>query len=275
MRLCRIIVRECLPKITLRPTRSHTSFRPNYYYYFCVPSLNTKMPTIAVDAILFDMDGTLIDSTPGVLKAWSTFAADYGLTNAAEIAHKSHGRRLYDTLKEWCNIDGEEKLQSEIMRFEDEVIEGGPVVLPGAIEFINQIESGRPSESPSYGWTIVTSATNIYTPKALARCAIPLPPAGLVTSNDVSSGKPHPDPYLSGARRCGADPAKCLVVEDAPSGIKSGHAAGAATLAVCTSHTEAAITESGCNPDYIVKDLTRVSARWVDGKIEVTIDESG
>ncbi|TFK57536.1 HAD-like protein [Heliocybe sulcata] len=231
------------------------------------------MPTITVDAILFDMDGTLIDSTPGVLKAWSTFAADYGLTNGAEIAHKSHGRRLYDTLKEWCQIDDEGKLQSEIVRFEDEVIEGGPVVLPGALDLIHQA-TGRATGSPSYGWTIVTSATNIYTPKALSRCGIHLPPAGPVTSNDVANGKPHPDPYLAGAKKCGVDPTKCLVVEDAPSGIKSGHAAGAQTLAVCTSHTRAALLESGCNPDYIVNDLTKVSARWIEGKVEVTIDES-
>ncbi|EPQ61422.1 hypothetical protein GLOTRDRAFT_20081, partial [Gloeophyllum trabeum ATCC 11539] len=209
------------------------------------------------------------DSTPGVLKVWSTFAADYGLTNGAEIAHKSHGRRLYDTLKEWCRIDEEHKLQAEIVRFEDEVIEGGPVVLPGALDLINQA-----STPARYITCSKPPATNIYTPRALARCAVPLPPAGFVSSNDVARGKPHPDPYLAGARRCGVDPSKCLVVEDAPSGITAGRAAGAKTLAVCTSHTKAALLESGCSPDHIVKDLTRVSARWVDGTVEVTIDES-
>jgi beta-phosphoglucomutase-like phosphatase (HAD superfamily) len=94
-----------------------------------------------------------------------------------------------------------------------------------------------------------------------------------VTSNDVSKGKPHPDPYLAGAKKCGVDPAKCLVVEDAPSGIRAGHAAGSQTLAVCTSHTRQAIVDSGANPDYIVRDLMRVSVRWVEGKVEVNIDE--
>lgn len=64
-----------------------------------------------------------------------------------------------------------------------------------------------------------------------------------------------------------------LVVEDAPSGIRAGHAAGARTLAVCTSHTRQAIVDSGASPDYIVTDLTRVSVRLVDGKVEVSIDE--
>ncbi|EGO02750.1 hypothetical protein SERLA73DRAFT_176106 [Serpula lacrymans var. lacrymans S7.3] len=219
-------------------------------------------------AILFDMDGTLIDSTPGVMKAWDTFAKDYSL-NASQVAHASHGRRLYDTLKEFCRIDDEDRLLAEIVRFEREVIDGGPIVLPGVQNLIAQLR-----HETTYGWTIVTSATNVYTPAALARCAIPLPEVGYVTSNDVARGKPHPDPYLAGAQRCGVDPTKCLVVEDAPSGLLAGHAAGARTLAVCTSHTREVILASGANPDYIVKDLTRVTARWVDGKVEISIDES-
>lgn len=103
----------------------------------------------------------------------------------------------------------------------------------------------------------MTSATNVYTPRALERCGIPLPPAGLVTSNDVARGKPHPDPYIAGAKTCGIDPKNCLVVEDAPSGLKAGHAAGSKTLAVCTSHTKQLLLDSGANPDYIVTDLTK------------------
>ncbi|KII86404.1 hypothetical protein PLICRDRAFT_114851, partial [Plicaturopsis crispa FD-325 SS-3] len=211
---------------------------------------------------------TLIDSTPGVVKAWKTFAKDYNL-DAEEVAHATHGRRLYDTLKEFCRIDDEAKLQAEIIRFEEEVIEGGPITLPGAIELLNQL-----AHETAHGWTIVTSATNIYAPRALERCKIPIPPAGYITSNDVARGKPHPGPYLAGALKCSVDPTKCLVVEDAPSGLVAGRAAGAKTLAVCTSHTRQAIVDSGAKPDWIVKDLTRVSAKWIDGKVEISIDES-
>ncbi|RDB29154.1 Sugar phosphatase YfbT [Hypsizygus marmoreus] len=228
----------------------------------------TIMPVavITVDAILFDMDGTLIDSTPGVFKAWETFARDYNLEDSAEIAHATHGRRLYDTLKEYCHINEESKLKTEIDRFEDEVIQGGPTLLPGAIALIEQL---RPETS--HRWTIVTSASDNYAPRALSRAGIPLPRAGLVTSNDVSHGKPHPAPYLAGAQKCGVDPAKCLVVEDAISGLKSGRSAGAQTLAVCTSTTRETILKSGADPHYLVNDLTKVSAQSVDGKIEVTI----
>jgi len=229
--------------------------------------------TFTVDAVLFDMDGTLIDSTPGVYVAWGIFAKDYSI-DAAAAAHASHGRRLYDTLKEFCHITDEAKLLAEIARFEEEVIQGGPIALPGAVSLVAQIERGNPDiASQRHGWTIVTSATNDYTPRALAKCGVPLPPAGLVTSNDVSRGKPHPDPYLAGATKLGVPPERCLVVEDAPSGLKSGHAAGAKTLAVCTSHAKQLILESGSNPDYIVDDLTKVSVKWVDGKLEFTIQD--
>ncbi|THH01511.1 hypothetical protein EW026_g1202 [Hermanssonia centrifuga] len=114
------------------------------------------MQTITTDAILFDLDGTLIDSTPGVLKAWQIFANDYGL-NAAHVAHASHGRRLYDTLKEYCRIDDEVKLEAEIVRFEKAVLEGGPIVLSGVPSLLQQIGAGNPETAS--GWTIVTSGT--------------------------------------------------------------------------------------------------------------------
>jgi len=227
------------------------------------------MPIFTVDAILFDMDGTLIDSTPGVLNAWQIFANDYGL-DATEVAHASHGRRLYDTLKQHCRINDEEKLQQEIIRFEQAVIEGGPVPLPGAQTLLQQIAVGGVASAS--GWTIVTSATNVYTPQALARCGIPVPPLGLVTSNDVASGKPHPAPYLAGARRLGVDPSRCLVIEDAPSGLLSGREAGCKVIAVCTSHSKELLLQSGANPDYIVEDLTCISARWLGDSLEVSLD---
>ncbi|THH07937.1 hypothetical protein EW145_g3042 [Phellinidium pouzarii] len=228
---------------------------------------------ITVDAVLFDMDGTLIDSTPGVMTAWGIFAKDYGF-DADTVAHASHGRRLHDTLREFCKIEDEAKLLAEVTRFEEEVLNAGPVALPGAIELIRQIQYGNPSqEAQRHSWVIATSATNVYTPPALRVCGVPIPLAGLVTSDDVTRGKPHPDPYLAAAKRCGAESEKCLVVEDAPSGLNAGRAAGSKTLAVCTSHTRQEILNAS-TPDYIVKDLTKVSVNWIDGKLHLTIDES-
>ncbi|KAG5715918.1 hypothetical protein E4T56_gene20124 [Termitomyces sp. T112] len=220
---------------------------------------------LTVDAILFDMDGTLIDSTPGVLSAWATFANDYSLGDSANIVHETHGRRLYDTLKEYCRVNDETKLLAEIDRFEDEVIAGGPKALPGAITLLKQLD-----QPDKHTWNIVTSASNKYAPRALEAAGIPIP-AGLVTSNDVATGKPHPAPYLAGAAKCRVDPRNCLVVEDAISGLKSGRSAGAKTLAVCTSTPREILLASDASPDYIVNDLTQVSARYTNGKIEVTL----
>jgi len=229
----------------------------------------TNAQVIIVDAILFDMDGTLIDSTPGVLSAWKTFAHDYSLGDYLHVAEETHGRRLYDTLKEYCKIDEETKLKDEIDRFENEVIAGGPTALPGAIALINTLNSLEIAGC----WTIVTSASNGYAPRALERAGVPLPSVGIVTANDVPKGKPHPEPYLAGAAKCEVDATRCLVVEDAVSGLRSGRAAGARTLAVCTSSPRKLLEESDALPTYIVSDLTKVSVRQVEGKIEVTIEQ--
>ncbi|KAF8641003.1 hypothetical protein AX17_000648 [Amanita inopinata Kibby_2008] len=212
---------------------------------------------------------TLIDSTPGVLKAWAKFSDEYKLNDYLSIAHATHGRRLFDTLREFCRIDDVEKLLSEVDRFEDEVIQGGPIALPGVLPLLSELETVATQR-----WTIVTSASNKYAPRAIERCGIATPIVGIITSNDVQEGKPHPAPYLAGAQICGIEPAKCLVVEDAISGLKSGKAAGATTLAVCTSTTREILLKSGANPDFIVNDLTRVSVRFVDGKLVVVMDES-
>lgn len=194
------------------------------------------------------------------------FCKDYSLGDSETIAHETHGRRLYDTLKEYCKIDGEEKLHAEIDRFEDEVILGGPVALPGTLELLNRLIQLNAN------WTIATSASNKYTPGALNKAGLPIPKIGYVTSNDVSKGKPFPDPYLAGALKCGVDAKNCLVVEDAVSGLTAGRAAGAKVLAVCTSTPKERLL-AGAQPDFIVPDLRSISVSAVGNKIEVTISE--
>ncbi|KAG9085274.1 hypothetical protein FS749_004570 [Ceratobasidium sp. UAMH 11750] len=226
------------------------------------------MVVITVDAILFDMDGTLVDSTPGVLGAWDQFGKDYPFLDIQEILESSHGVRSIDTLRRWLRLDSEEKLETEVTRFESEVIRHGLVLLPGVQQILDQLKEGSTEEIP--GWTIVTSATRWYAPRALKSVNIPLP-KHMVMAEDVERGKPNPDPYLQGAKNCHVDPKNCLVVEDAVSGLKAGRVAGAKVLGVCTSSPRATV-EKG-EPDYIVQDLTKVSVRWVGRQIEVTINE--
>ena len=126
--------------------------------------------------------------------------------------------------------------------------------------------AGLPTTGVDPKWTIVTSATSFYAPQALTAAGISIP-SSIVTSEDVPRGKPAPDPYLEGAKRCNVDPTRVLVVEDAPSGIRSGRAAGAKTLAVLTSHSKEDMLASDADPDYIAEDLTQYilhyRCRWV------------
>ncbi|KAG8220131.1 HAD-like domain-containing protein [Butyriboletus roseoflavus] len=102
----------------------------------------------------------------------------------------------------------------------------------------------------------VLPASRFYASLALSKCSLPIPRKGYVTADDVTEGKPRPDPYIAGAVTLGISPEKCLVIEDAPSGLKAGRAAGARTLAVCTSHRpETLLKEAVGNLDDIVQEL--------------------
>ncbi|KAG9314688.1 HAD-like domain-containing protein [Chiua virens] len=216
---------------------------------------------IRVDAILFDLDGTLIDSTPGVIYAWDEFRKQYTYL-PSDIAHLTHGRRLKDTLREHCRITDEMVLEKEIMRFELLVVHQrdglGPQVLNGAQKLLNELSEIAPDN-----W--YHRHIRFYAGLAIPKCSLPVPRKGYVTADDVTEGKPKPGPYIAGASTLGISPEKCLVVEDAPSGLKAGRAAGARTLAVCTSHQpETLLREVGDYIDFIVQDLDG----WVTFHVE-------
>lgn len=112
--------------------------------------------------------------------------------------------------------------------------------------------------------TLLTSleATIVYASSALKTTNI-TPPTHFITAEDCVHGKPHPEPYLNGAKAVKKDIKNCLVVEDAPSGIKSGLAAGATVLAVCTSHNRAEVEKLGAH--FVVDNLESVSISWTKG----------
>ena len=115
----------------------------------------------------------------------------------------------------------------------------------------------------------LAAATIIYATNALQTTNI-TPPTHFITAEDCIHGKPHPEPYLNGAAALKKDIKRCLVVEDAPSGIKSGLAAGATVLAVCTSHKREEVEKLGAH--YVVDNLEKVHLEWVDNQeIKVTI----
>lgn len=206
------------------------------------------------DAVLFDMDGTLISSLASVVRSWTRLAQEFAIGVDLERDFHFHGipaRDIVETLM--ADRDAAERARAQRRIVELEVLDTGDIeVLPGAREALLALaEDGR--------CAIVTSCDLALAAARLAASGLPTP-ALVVTADDVTRGKPDPEPYLLGAQRLGADPARCLVVEDAAAGLVSGRDAGATTLAVATqSHADR------LEADVVVADLGAV-------RFEVTAD---
>jgi mannitol-1-/sugar-/sorbitol-6-phosphatase len=201
--------------------------------------------TIQCAGVLFDLDGVLVDSTPAVTRVWTKWARRHGFA-AEEVVRQAHGRPSIATIRELLPNGDHDAENREMERGEIEDVDG-VVPLPGALELLQSLPADR--------WAIATSCTR---PLALVRIhAAGLPePKHLITSDDVIHGKPSPEPYLRAATNIGADPMRCVVVEDAPAGIRSGKASGARVLAVRTTAPDPELLASGAN--WIVDNLASV-----------------
>ncbi|RDB22770.1 Sugar phosphatase YfbT [Hypsizygus marmoreus] len=229
--------------------------------------------TFHVDAILFDMDGTLVDSTAGVVGAWEVFREQYPNIDVQNILSSAHGVRTVDNLRNYCGVEDPDELEREAERFEKAIVTSstengrqGIVLLPGAASILEELAPVRHLPNPS--WAICTSATRSYATAALRIAGVPVPDV-FVAAEDVTQGKPFPDPYLLGAKQCGVKPENCVVFEDAPSGVRSGRAAGCRTVGLLTTHSREQL--EACQPTFIVKDLSKVSVKRTDKGVDVTV----
>jgi mannitol-1-/sugar-/sorbitol-6-phosphatase len=197
------------------------------------------MTRITCSALLFDLDGVLIDSTPAVTRCWAKWAIEHGF-NPQEVVRHAHGHPSIDTIRDYLPHADLELENSKMERAEIEDLDG-VVPLPGARELLNALPSDR--------WTIVTSCTRELAEVRL-RAARLCMPERLVTCSDIVNGKPHPEPYLKGAMLLGFPVKGCLVLEDAPAGIRSGKAAGARVIAFRTTAADEDLQNAA--PDWIV-----------------------
>jgi sugar-phosphatase len=211
-----------------------------------------KLADEVFEAVIFDMDGTLIDSTPAVDRAWTRWAVEHGLTRADLAGH--HGVPSAGVVRKVLPPELHESAIARINVLELEDTEG-IVVLPGAAEALASLTTAKNA--------IATSCT-IPLAKARIDAAQLVPPSVLVTADDVARGKPAPDPFLEAARRLGVDPRRCLVVEDAPAGLEAARAAGCFTLAVVTT-----TPADDLYADAVVPNLASVRFEVTDGGIRV------
>src|SRR6266581_7216446 len=199
------------------------------------------MPSIRCRGVLFDLDGVLVDSTPAVARVWAGWAHEHGF-NPDEVVKKAHGRPSIATIRELLPHADHAAEDREVERREIADVEG-VIPLPGAMELLQAL--------PMQRWAIVTSCTRPLAGVRIGAAGL-RKPKHLVTSSDVRRGKPDPEPYLKGAQLLGVPPSECVVIEDAPAGIRAGKAAGARVLALRTTASDAELQEAGA--DWIVDD---------------------
>ncbi|MFB9322444.1 HAD-IA family hydrolase [Cryptosporangium minutisporangium] len=193
--------------------------------------------------ILFDLDGTLVDSTAVVERQWWTFLDWYNLP-ANAFPEPLHGKRAEDHIRNLLPADQVADAVARLSALEATDI-AGVAAVPGATRLLDAVAGVVP-------WGIVTSGTMAVATARLAAAGLPTPGV-LVTAEDVRAGKPDPEPYVIGLERLGAA-GPVVVVEDAPAGIRSGRDAGCPVVAVTTSHPAEELAEA----DVVVPDLTSI-----------------
>jgi sugar-phosphatase len=187
-----------------------------------MPAERVRVPaSLSCAAILFDLDGVLVDSRLAVERAWRGWATARGL-DAERIVGLLHGRRAIDVVRLVApHLDAAAEKRTLIARELDDT--DGVVAAPGAARLVATL--------PPAAWAIVTSGTRAIATARLERARLPIPDV-LITADDVIDGKPHPEGYLRAAALRRVPPARCIVVEDAPAGVAAGRAADMTVIGV-------------------------------------------
>ena len=195
-----------------------------------------------------------MDSTSAVERVWRKWALEHHL-DPQHVIEYAHGRRSIETIKLVApELDAaQENLRVERMEIADKE---GVIALPGASELMRHLPKDR--------FAIVTSATRELAEARLRYADLPAPER-LITADDVSSGKPSPEPYLMGAALLGVVPADCLVIEDTPAGVQSARSAGMQVVALSTTYPAHELKAA----DAVVDSLAAINAKFANGVIGI------
>jgi sugar-phosphatase len=205
--------------------------------------------------VLFDMDGTLVDSTHVVERAWEWWAKRHGIPLEAVLSF-SHGRPTAATMENFLPGRDHTDELDEMASYEERHLEG-ILAVPGAIEVVRAIEN-RP-------WAIVTSAWRTLAEARILAAGFPLPKV-IVPVDEIRHGKPDPEGYLSAAGRLGVPAEDCLVFEDTRPGIEAGLNAGMQVAAISTT-----VPADQLRHRPLIRDFRDVTIRPEVNRMQVVI----
>ena len=209
-------------------------------------------------AILFDLDGVLVDSTLCAGRIWKSWAQEQGL-DPERMVLLAHGRPTIETIR---MVAPQLDAQFETEKIEEREVNDvdGLKALPGARELLTGLAPER--------YAIVTSGSRRLATARLRAAGLPVPER-MITADDITKGKPDPEPYLKGARLLGQAPENCMVFEDAPAGILAAKAAGMTVIAFPTTYPLDALSEASC----IAQSLGSVHVETLgSGELELKIE---
>ena len=213
--------------------------------------------TLTCKAILFDMDGTLVDSTRVVELAWTRWAERNDVPLEAVLSF-SHGRPSSATMNHFFPAqDNTQELEEMALR--EETVAEGILAVPGALEIVNALQQDQ--------WAIVTSAWRTLAETRVRAAGLPLPKI-LVPVDEIRNGKPDPEGFLNAARQLGVAPADCLVFEDTRPGIDAGLSAGMQVVALLTTMPAASLQHRP-----LIRDLRDVTVHQNGAYLKLKVED--
>jgi sugar-phosphatase len=218
------------------------------------------MIELECDAVLFDLDGVLVDSMACVVRLWRRWASEHDL-DLNEIMRVVHGRPTIETIglvaphlpaeEEAACFDAAEAIETD-----------GVTGVQGAAQLVDAL--------PPDGWAVVTSGTRDTAMTRLTHTGLPVPSV-LVTADDIRRGKPDPEAYLLAAAKLGIRPERCVVVEDAPVGVSAAHSAGMRVVAVATTHSQIELREADVKANQLTDIRVSRNHKRPGGRLTVGI----
>jgi beta-phosphoglucomutase len=204
------------------------------------------------DAVLFDLDGVIINTTELHYRVWDTFARSHGYAPSQAELIATNGRRADDVLRGWFS-EGLSEQEAAALTHEREMLFNRMLAtepvseIPGVSQFLSAL---READVP---WAVATSAVPMNAELALSRLGLSEMFEVRVTAADVSRGKPDPEVYLKAAAALDVPPSRCVVFEDAVLGLRAGKAAGAKCVALTTTFTRDVLLRE--EPEWIAEDF--------------------